>query len=136
MTLVDTSVWIDFLRGSETAGVARLKTLLAEKAPVAVCPPVLQEILQGAVNIDQFDKFVRYFRAVSCLVAAEPISIAIKAARVFQQCRERGLSIRSSNDALIACLAIEHRATLLHNDRDFEHVAAVVPGFDQTRAEF
>jgi hypothetical protein len=35
------------------------------------------------------------------------------------------LTIRSTIDLLIAQIALEHHATLLHNDRDFDAVAQV-----------
>lgn len=34
-------------------------------------------------------------------------------------------------DTLIAAVAIEHDATVLHYDRDYEHIAAAVPEFRQ-----
>ena len=37
------------------------------------------------------------------------------------------LSERSPHDCLVARIALEHRASLLHDDRDFEVIAEVEP---------
>jgi len=37
------------------------------------------------------------------------------------------ITVRSTIDCLIAQVCVEHDATLLHNDRDFERIASVVP---------
>ena len=47
----------------------------------------------------------------------------MSAARLYQECRRRGRTPRSSNDCLIAQVAIEHSLALLHDDRDFETIA-------------
>jgi hypothetical protein len=41
-------------------------------------------------------------------------------------CRRAGKTPRSSNDCLIARIAVEHALVLLHDDRGFEAIAAVV----------
>ena len=47
MVLVDTTVWIDWLRTLETAAAAELDRLL-EEGEAALAPVILQELLQGA----------------------------------------------------------------------------------------
>lgn len=47
MALVDTTVWIDLLRGSETPAVSTLRRLLTEGQAVTALV-IVQEILQGA----------------------------------------------------------------------------------------
>jgi len=49
------------------------------------------------------------------------------AARLYQSCRRAGKTPRSSNDCLIARIAIEHDLVLLQDDRDFAAVASVAP---------
>lgn len=46
--LVDTSAWIDYLRGTDDAHVRCLHALLEPPSPVVLTPVVLQELLQGA----------------------------------------------------------------------------------------
>jgi hypothetical protein len=62
MYLVDTSVWVDYLRGTETQAVGLLRKLLAGDEVVGVAPVILQEILQGA---DLDERFERHCPAVS-----------------------------------------------------------------------
>lgn len=51
----------------------------------------------------------------------------LAAAQLYQQCRRRGTTPRSSNDCLIAQVAIDNGLRLLHNDRDFDVIAAAAP---------
>ena len=48
-------------------------------------------------------------------------------ARVFFDCRRKGLTVRSSTDCLIAALALERGDVLLHDDADFDAIAKVRP---------
>jgi predicted nucleic acid-binding protein len=50
-----------------------------------------------------------------------------KAARMYFDCRRAGVTIRSSMNCLIARVTIEHGLALLHDDRDFEKMAEVIP---------
>lgn len=133
MYLVDTSVWIDFFRARDTLPVRRLTALLPAGADVCVTPEILQEILQGACDVPQFEKYRRYFTSQPILTPRDAVQSAIAAARMYFDCRRRGITVRSSNDCLIAQLAVEHNAALLHDDTDFESIAKVAPGLRQLR---
>jgi len=126
MYLVDTSVWIDYLRGEGTPQVQVLKELLAGEDIVGIAPIILQEILQGADSVDRFEKWRRYFSDLFCYVPGDPVESHIGAARIYQECRRAGRTPRSSNDCLIAQIAIEYRLLLLHSDRDFDAIGATV----------
>ena len=128
MYLVDTSVWVDFLRGSDTPQVAILKVLLEGDDIVGIAPIISQEVLQGADTDARFEKWRKYFEGLCCYAPTDPLASHIAAARVYQACRRAGKTPRSSNDCLIACIAMEHGLVLLHNDRDFTVIAAAVPG--------
>ena len=128
MYLVDTSVWVDFLRGSDTSQVAILKDLLDGDDVVGIAPIILQEVLQGADSDARFAKWRKYFEGLCCFAPADPLASHISAAQLYQACRRAGKTPRSSNDCLIACIAMEHGLVLLQNDRDFTIIAAVVPG--------
>jgi hypothetical protein len=124
--LVDTSVWIDFFRAHDTPPVRRLKTLLQLGADVCITAQILQEILQGTRDEAQFEKYLEYFSSQPILHPRDAVDCAIAAARNYFDCRRRGLTVRSSNDCVIAQVALEHDALLLHDDADFEHMAEVV----------
>lgn len=46
---------------------------------------------------------------------------------LFREARKKGVTVRSSVDCLIAASAIRHGATVLHRDRDFDHLARASP---------
>jgi predicted nucleic acid-binding protein len=52
--LFDTSIWIDYLRGQETPKVNLLDEYLLNTDVLQICPPIIQEILQGIREDEQF----------------------------------------------------------------------------------
>lgn len=127
MVLVDTSVWVDFLRGTPEPQVQALREMLAGNDAVGTAPIILQEILQGADSGARFEKWRLYFDGLWCYVPVHAVETHVSAARLYQACRRAGKTPRSSNDCLVAQIAIENDLALLHNDRDFEAIAAAVP---------
>lgn len=125
MYLVDTSVWVDYLRGTGTPQVHALRGLLAGEDIVGVAPIIVQEILQGADTEERFEKWRKYFSGLCCYAPVDPLESHVAAARLYQACRRAGKTPRSSNDCLIARIAIEHGLILLDDDRDFAAIAAV-----------
>jgi predicted nucleic acid-binding protein len=126
MYLVDTSVWVDYLRGDATPQVRALNDLLAGEEIVGTAPIILQEILQGAESVERFETWRKVFSDLYCYVPRDPVESHVAAARFYQDCRKAGKTPRSSNDCLIAQIAIENGLALLHNDRDFDAIASVV----------
>ena len=49
------------------------------------------------------------------------------AADIYRKLRKSGITIRKTNDCIIAATALEHRCTLLHNDKDFMPIAKHFP---------
>lgn len=126
MYLVDTSVWVDYLRGHATPQVRTLKDLLSGEEIVGTAPIILQEILQGAESAERFETWREYFLDLLCYVPRDPVESHVAAARLYQTCRRAGKTPRSSNDCLIAQIAIENGLALLHSDRDFNAIGSVV----------
>ena len=123
MTLVDTSVWIDFFAARELPHVERLEVLLRDD-DVAVCGINLTEILQG-LRDDVTARRVRR-RLESALFLETNESIFVRAATLCRYLRSKGVTIRKSNDCIIAATAMAYDCALLHNDRDFTLMAAHV----------
>ena len=48
-----------------------------------------------------------------------------RAANLYRTLRRKGITIRNAVDCIIASVAIEHDIPLLHNDRDFNAIAAL-----------
>ncbi len=126
MYLVDTSVWVDYLRGDATPQVGALRELLAGEEIVGIAPIILQEVLQGADSIERFETWRKYFADLLCYIPKDPVESHVAAARLYQDCRRAGKTPRSSNDCLIAQIAIENGLVLLHSDRDFDAMATAV----------
>ena len=49
------------------------------------------------------------------------------AGEIYRIIRAGSFTIRSSNDCLIAAIAMHHDVTLLHGDRDFDYIAQFFP---------
>ncbi len=127
MTLVDTSVWIDYFNGIQTVGVAKLSQVLDEEQPCGLSSVIYQEILQGADSEASFARFSRYLSSQIFFHPAHPLKSFADAAQIFLRCRRAGYTIRSTIDCLIAQIAIENDLWLLHCDKDFDYIAKVFP---------
>jgi predicted nucleic acid-binding protein len=119
--LVDTSVWIDLFAGRDTPQVQVLEQTIQRGDDIALCGTILTEILQGIRDDRQFQRVRRDLQPVLMLPMTEPIFV--QAASLFRQLRNQGLTIRKTNDCIIAATAIGHGVPLLHNDRDFDTLA-------------
>jgi len=125
--LVDSSVWIAYMRGDATQEVLLLSaTMEAGRAPW-MAPPILQEVLQGADRPERLARWERMLGALPMLESADQRATAIHAAGLYARCRWAGYTPRSSTDCLIATYAVEHRLPLLHADRDFTLIAGIEP---------
>jgi len=125
--IVDSSVLIAFLRGHDNPAVQRLVHLETEGIPFALPGFCVQEVLQGARDRKEWKLLEAYLESQEILFSANPGLTHREAARIFYDCRRKGLTIRSSLDCFIAQLVLEMGGTLLHNDDDFEHMAQVRP---------
>lgn len=124
MLLVDSSVWIDVTRGSDT-DAARFVAQRQEEE-LAVTGVVFQEVLQGAIDDGVYDRLRAMLMGLLLLEPREFSTYEI-AAQLHRRARAAGLTIRKPTDCLIAALALEHGALLVHNDRDFVLLAKVEP---------
>lgn len=118
MILVDSSVWIDYFRGTATPQVERLDALLGTE-PLAIGDLILAEVLQGFVSERDFNEARKVLDAFT-LVELGGKDIAVQAARNFRLLRGLGITVRKTIDTLIATRCIESGYTLLHSDRDFD----------------
>ena len=114
MILVDSSVWIEFFRGGDTALTAKLARLLDEDQ-VAMTPPTRLEILSGASRRD----LPRLRRVLSALPLLEPgRSIWEDIERWVETAVARGERF-GVGDLLIAAIAAQHAAEIWSLDQDF-----------------
>ena len=118
MIFVDSSVWIDYFRGTVTGETDRLDALLGERELV-VGDVVLAEVLQGFDSDRDFRTALALFDTLM-LVEIGGRDNAIEAARNFRRLRARGVTVRKTIDTLIATYCIGSELPLLFSDRDFE----------------
>jgi predicted nucleic acid-binding protein len=118
MILVDSSVWIDYFRGTPGPETDRLDALLGVE-PLATGDLVLTEVLQGFMNDADFKQGKRLMTSLP-VVDLVGKDIAIQAARNYRALRKQGITIRKTIDTLIATCCIETGLSLLYSDRDFD----------------
>jgi predicted nucleic acid-binding protein len=118
VTLVDSSVWIDYFRGLATPQTDKLDALLGSE-PLAIGDLMLAEVLQGFIPDREFDRALELLQTLTVIDIAGQ-GIAIQAARNYRALRARGVTIRKTIDTLIATRCIEDGHALLYSDRDFD----------------
>ena len=127
MILVDSSVWIDFLRTDQTPEVARLEDLIGNQH-LAIGDLMLTEVLQGIPAERDFEHARRIFSAFPVVTIVDE-AVALEAARNYRKLRALGVTVRKTIDTLIATRCIMDGHELLFSDRDFapfvEHLGLV-----------
>lgn len=124
MLLVDSSVWIDWLRGADTDAVRFVQEREAHEE-LALTPMIYLEVLQSVRSDRQYAACQRVLRAQIMLQPLDALETFEAAAQLYRRARKRGFTIRKSTDCLIAAIALEQGALLVHNDRDFLALAQV-----------
>ena len=118
MILVDTSVWIEVFAG-------RVRPSKNDFLKFATCGPIIQEVQQG-LRLGKQRSLIQW-QMLGLPRLGDPLSadLFVEAADLYSECRQRGLTVRSSIDCLIAAIAIRHRVPVWHRDRDFGHIATI-----------
>lgn len=121
MVLVDTTVWIDFFSGRNEPPAVKLQELIESEEDLSLCGVILAEVLQGIRYDKDFIKTKEYL----CDLIFLPMRQAtfLRSAEIYRSLRKKGVTIRKPVDCMIASVAIEYDIRLLHNDRDFDHIA-------------
>lgn len=125
MYLADTSAWIEYTRPQPRRVGVLLRDLLEADTAVFVTGVIVQELLQGARDELQCRRLRNWLKPQRRVVPSDEFETWAEAGRLYARCRWQGVTPRSSNDCLIAQLAIEHDLVLLHDDADFEKIAHV-----------
>jgi hypothetical protein len=99
----------------------------ADDDPLAICPPVIQELLQGAWDQGRMNRVYTIAESSVMLDSPVPIERFEVAGEIYRVARARAITIRSSNDCLIAAIAMHYDVLLLHGDRDFDYIAQLFP---------
>lgn len=125
--LVDSSAWIEYLRGTGSAAHLEVRRLLREQPDVvATTGPIVMELLAGAPD----DRSFARLEALTGGLRLLPLDAALDfrdAAAVYRAVRRGGGTVRKLVDCLIGVVAARTGATLVHRDRDFDALAGVLP---------
>ncbi len=127
MFLIDTSVWIDYLRQRQTRPASWFEEILDRGYPFGITGVIYQEILQGADSEASYQRLEAYLSTQVFYHPQDPVTSHAEAARLYFRCRRSGVTLRSTIDCLIAQVALENDLLIVHHDRDFDLLAGVVP---------
>jgi len=124
MILLDTSALIEFLNHTGSPFDRAIENIILSNSDAALTDIVLTEVLQG-IRLERDYREIKESLLTFPVLSLKGPQSYIHAADIYRKCRAKGITIRSTINLLIAQAAIEHGASLLHNDRDFEAIAAV-----------
>jgi predicted nucleic acid-binding protein len=121
MTLVDTSVWVDYFADRDTPQARRVVQMLEQDEDLCICGPILTEVLQGIRHDKDYVKTKQYFGHLVYLPVGR--RTYLRAADLYREARKHGETLRRTIDCIIAACAIQHSVFLLENDSDFDAIA-------------
>lgn len=119
MILVDTSAWVEFLRGTGSPTCNAVDGFLA--ADIAICDAISMELLAGVRDERQLLQ-LRGLLARATTLPTTPADYE-SAAAMYRVCRVRGEAVRKLIDCLIGAVAVGADVDVLHADSDFETLA-------------
>ena len=133
MILADTSVWIDYLNGRITPQTDLLDDSLIA-GTLAMGDLVFLEILQGIRNDKQFEQ-VKNKLSLLDQCSMFNSNYVTEYANNYRSLRKKGITVRKTNDVIIASFCIQENMPLLYTDRDFkpfiEHLG-LIPAYLET----
>ncbi|MES9859219.1 MAG: PIN domain nuclease [Candidatus Thiodiazotropha sp. LLP2] len=118
MILADTGVWIDYLNGTITPQTDLLDEYLIVGI-LAMGDLIFLEILQGIRDDKQYKQVKTKLSLLDQYSMFSP-SMVVKCTNNFRSLRKKGITIRKTNDVIIASFCIEQKMELLYIDRDFK----------------
>ncbi len=126
LSLIDSSVWIDWFRGADTKATVELAELAKHPLSIATTQPVLMELQAGARTVE----LVRINRIVGSftMLDVDPSIDFVRAADIYRAVRAKAHTPRALHDCLIVAVALRRDAVLVHKDVDFDRIAEVVQG--------
>ena len=118
MVIVDTTVWVDYLRGAQNPETDWLNVELDHRR-LGLTDLILCEVLQGIRDDVSFSRVQRELRKFEVFETGG-VELAVATARNFRKLRQRGHTVRKTIDCLIATFCLREGHSLLHRDRDFD----------------
>ena len=119
MVIVDTTVWVDYLRGTRNPETKWLDQAVGQ-LEIGLTDLILCEVLQGVRGDQEFARVRTLLREFE-LFETGGEDLCVAAAQNYRSLRFRGRTVRKTIDCLIATFCIRHGHSLLHRDSDFRH---------------
>jgi len=116
--IIDTSVWVDYLRGTQNARTDALDRLL-ETGEAAICGVIEAELVAGLRNRTEREELVSLLDGCDYLEVSR--ADWRRAGELAGQLKDRGRTLPLS-DLIIAALAIDRGCALLTSDSHFTHI--------------
>ncbi|MBZ5511338.1 MAG: PIN domain nuclease [Acidobacteriia bacterium] len=121
MILVDTSVWIDFFSSSPGRAGAELRRLIEEAEPFALTGVIVAEVLQGLIrDASRIEQYLAHWE----MLEPRGFETYREAAAIYRAARAKGFT-PTTIDAVIAAIALEHKASVFTLDQDFSRIARI-----------
>lgn len=124
MVIIDTTVWIDYLRGLRNRETDYFDRELGRQR-FGLTDLILCETLHGIGDEKAFTRVFRELRKFEIFETGGR-ELAIEAARNFRSLRQRGHTVRKTIDCLIATFCLRQGHSLLHRDRDYDHFEEIL----------
>jgi len=124
MVIVDTTVWIDYLRGADNPETRWLQREL-QRQRLGLTDLILCEVLQGIRDHGRFAQ-VRSDLLKFQVFQTGGVDLAVAAAENYRDLRRQGYTVRKTIDCLIATFCLQAQHELLHRDHDFDSFEQVL----------
>lgn len=118
MVIVDTTVWIDYLRGADNPETRWLDREL-QKQRLGLTDLILCEVLQGIRDQSTFTRVQAELLKFQVFQTGGA-GLAVAAAQNYRNLRHHGYTVRKTIDSLIATFCLQAKHELLHRDHDFD----------------
>ena len=125
MILADTSILIGYLKGSKGILYDKMNSIIDNEIPYGICHYVYQELLQGSLNEQEYKVLKEYLNTLPFYGLQYGEESFENAARMYMNCKKKGIKIQNTIDFLIAEIAIENNLYLFHNDANYTKISKV-----------
>lgn len=110
------------MTGSEVN--VQVRTMLARGAPIASCDIVIMELLSGTRSKKEWDAISGLMNRTR-LLPVRPLFDYQVGASLYKLCRRNGFTPSSTNDIMVAAVAIGKDVPVLAADEDFVRIASI-----------
>jgi predicted nucleic acid-binding protein len=118
VVIIDTTVWIDYLRGTENPETRWLDRQL-QRQRLGLTDLILCEVLQGIRDQNAFARVQADLLRFQ-IFPTGGTTLAVAAAQNYRDLRLRGHTVRKTIDCVIATFCLQAKHELLHRDHDFD----------------